>query len=840
MEQRYPQILKFVSETPWAILPSKLVEIREMFWRKVNGIELTQEQIEAITAAAQRPKVPSQGKVAVIPISGVIAPHADLMTEMSGGTSIDGFLSNFRMAMADPSVSSIVLDIESPGGSVELIQEAGDEIRAARSKKNVVAVANAFAASAAYWLMSQASEAVVTPSGQVGSIGAVAIHQDVSQALADEGIKPTIITSSPYKAESSPFAPLSDEAKQALQENVDAYGAAFIQAVAKGRGVSASTVEKTYGQGRMVRAEPALAAGMVDRIASFDQVISGLLGGKPTKTRSIGASDGSATLDVAASTAPGKTPGLQEFAKAFALALNPIAPVGAGAFGEDPRSSDASTVTTIDNPQEENTVGREEMLARLEAIAERQKELDALYTGKKMEGEDLAEWNALVDESNELKTIIEQMEARSRSLITQKVNEGSVASGDGAHVSFHTNTDSRKSIPDNIYNVGAYRNYVKSVDELPKLWREGAKRANEALVYETEEQDKVKSHVEKLLSKDSSVLPSESFAHRLLVTSDPAYDKAFGKLITGGNLSSHERQLIDAAISHTGLGSETPVPVTIDPTVLLTSDGVVNPLRQIADVRTITGLKWQGITSDGISVEYDAELAEVDPVDPSFDAPNGSVAKAQAEIQLSLEIDADWPNLRTELAAMLADAKDAKEAEKFLFGSGTDEPYGLIQALLDDGSVTTTTETMNTFALEDLFTLRKDLPPRFRARASYLANDVVYSEVRQFGAEDAVGPNLFWVDMSGDNPARLLGKPAYEASEMSDDVDSGGEDIMVYGDFGRGFVIIDRVGLNVINAGLVRTAAGKLNGSTAIYAYWRNTSVLRTAKAFRLLEVSSS
>jgi HK97 family phage major capsid protein len=394
-------------------------------------------------------------------------------------------------------------------------------------------------------------------------------------------------------------------------------------------------------------------------------------------------------------------------------------------------------------------------------------------------------------------------------------------------------TNVGRNLPENIFDLTAYRGYGSTVEEMMGLYNEAAHRLIEQLPFETETPDKAREHSEKLLSRDSK---DAAFATRLLTAGSPVYDRAFGKLVMGKPLSSHEDAAIKAAVSNAGLGSETPVPVTIDPTVILTSDGAINPLRQIARTVTITGNKWQGISSDGVDVAYEAELTQVADQTPSYDAPVADVAKAHAYVEFSIEVDQDWGGLRSNLGIMFQDAKDMKEADKFLFGTGTNEPQGLLNALASSGSIVETA-TINTFAVEDLYLVKTALPPRFRSSASWMASDTIYSLIRQF---DEAGGSALWAQLGADRPAVLLGKSIYEASEMSDEASTGGEDIMVYGDFSRGFIIVDRVGMNVELIPHVLGANRRPIGSRALYAYFRNTSQLLTENAFRVLRVKTS
>ena len=153
--------------------------------------------------------------------------------------------------------------------------ELAAEIRAARSTKPIVGIANSMAASAAYWLGSACSELYCTPSGQVGSIGVIASHDDMSAALEQAGIRTTLITAGPNKAEGNQLGPLTRAARSTMQAMVDSYGADFERAVALGRGVGIDAVRRSFGQGRMLRASEAKRVGMVDGVAQLDDVLAG-------------------------------------------------------------------------------------------------------------------------------------------------------------------------------------------------------------------------------------------------------------------------------------------------------------------------------------------------------------------------------------------------------------------------------------------------------------------------------------------------------------------------------------------------------------------------------------
>lgn len=266
--------------TPWAIERERLAIISRVVARWEHSVPRAMDDYdtEAIAARdARRQQADSiGGGVAVIPVYGALMQRANLMSEFSGGMSTQLLSAQLANALADGSVASILLDIDSPGGSVMGLQEFADEVRAANAKKPVVAIANSFAASAAYWIGSQASEFYCTPSGQVGSIGVIAAHEDYSKALEEMGVKTTLVTAGKYKAEGTDTQPLTDEARANMQSMVDGYYQAFTSAVARGRGVPVGEVRSGMGQGRMLAADDAKAAKMIDGVQTYAQTVKAM------------------------------------------------------------------------------------------------------------------------------------------------------------------------------------------------------------------------------------------------------------------------------------------------------------------------------------------------------------------------------------------------------------------------------------------------------------------------------------------------------------------------------------------------------------------------------------
>jgi signal peptide peptidase SppA len=264
----------------WAIIPTAMHNAITFY--DAHTLQTTVDaKLDHVAASQFRtggslPKI--EGNIGVLPLTGIITQRSGngLMEMLFGGTKVDAFTAQFKQMINTPSVGAIVLDIDSPGGSVFGVNELAATIREARGTKPIIGVANSMAGSAAYLIGSAVDTLVVTPGGQVGSIGVWNSHTDFSDAETQAGVKTTMISAGKFKTEGNPYEPLTDAGRENMQEQVDAYYEQFISAVAKGRGKPAATVRSQFGQGRMVMAQDALEAGMVDRVASFDQVMSEL------------------------------------------------------------------------------------------------------------------------------------------------------------------------------------------------------------------------------------------------------------------------------------------------------------------------------------------------------------------------------------------------------------------------------------------------------------------------------------------------------------------------------------------------------------------------------------
>ena len=325
----------------------------------------------------------------------------------------------------------------------------------------------------------------------------------------------------------------------------------------------------------------------------------------------------------------------------------------------------------------------------------------------------------------------------------------------------------------------------------------------------------------------------EVLAQRILSTGSPVYARAFTKAVsaqlrgTFPDLTREEQR----ALSLTGASGGFAVPITIDPTVIPTSNSSVNPLRAISRIERIVGDEWRGVTSGAITVAYAAEATETTDNAPTLAQPTISTEKAQAFIPFSIEIGQDWAGLQSDMARLLQEGKDDLEADKFFTGTGTNEPFGVITGATNTVNAT----TGQTFDAEDLYRLEAALPPRYRARASVVANRAIFNLVRQFVLTGQSNP---WKDLeqattTDGRVGTLLGYPAYEATGMTGTTATGVK-FAVLGDFNR-YVIVDRIGLDVeVIQHLVGTNH-RPTGQRGLYAYFRNGAKVVDANAFRVL-----
>lgn len=294
------RLVSAVTAQPWAILPQKLDEIVELLNLRAAGVELSEDEVRERLADREtlRARIAleladalyedddpvaegtayllTKAGTAIIPLDGVISPRMNLMQRFSGGTSTQQFAGLVRQAIGDQKVKSIVIAVDSPGGSVLGLEEAATAVREARAAKPIKAVITAMGASAAYYIAAAAGEVIAAPDAAVGSIGVIAIHTETSKADRKLGIRSTVISAGKYKGVGNSAEPLTAEGRAVVQEHVDSHYRQFVSSVAESRGISAQEVIDNYGQGKVLIGTKATEAGLVDRTGYLADVVADL------------------------------------------------------------------------------------------------------------------------------------------------------------------------------------------------------------------------------------------------------------------------------------------------------------------------------------------------------------------------------------------------------------------------------------------------------------------------------------------------------------------------------------------------------------------------------------
>jgi capsid assembly protease len=271
--ERLMRVRTALATEPWLLTPAmhaQLVAIAEA--HAAGGDIAAAQHALAVGMPENKPatEYAMHGDVAVIPVEGVIGRKFSNTLHSSGVTSVDVLQRLIESASADPRVSALVLSIDSPGGLARGVPEAAAAVAAANHAKTVVAYVDGQAASAAYWIASQAYAIYTTPSASVGSIGVYSAILDMSVAYAAAGARVEVFRSGKHKGMGVPGTSLTDEQRAMIQASVDSLAADFKAAVRAGRGSVADDVM----QGQSFDVPTAIAAGLVDGTSTLAAAVA--------------------------------------------------------------------------------------------------------------------------------------------------------------------------------------------------------------------------------------------------------------------------------------------------------------------------------------------------------------------------------------------------------------------------------------------------------------------------------------------------------------------------------------------------------------------------------------
>ena len=280
-----------VLNAPWAIKPEMLTEITEIYSRHLRGDKIDIKAIEAQLGrplANERKGYSISNGVALLPTEGVMFKKANMVTKISGGLSMQIAANDLRAALADPKApAGVILIWDTPGGTVDGIHEFAREILDARAgDRPVVSWVDGMMASAGVWAGTAADAVFIgAQTDMTGSLGIAMQHVDYSAQDAKAGVKTTDIYAGKYKRIASDNAPLSEEGHAYLQSQVDAYYSVFVDAVAAHRGRDPEDVLTNMADGRIFIGSQAIAAGLVDGVATLHELVATMAAGQYVRRR---------------------------------------------------------------------------------------------------------------------------------------------------------------------------------------------------------------------------------------------------------------------------------------------------------------------------------------------------------------------------------------------------------------------------------------------------------------------------------------------------------------------------------------------------------------------------
>lgn len=329
---------------------------------------------------------------------------------------------------------------------------------------------------------------------------------------------------------------------------------------------------------------------------------------------------------------------------------------------------------------------------------------------------------------------------------------------------------------------------------------------------------------------------------RALITESEAYRSAFAQVLTEAHpvLSDAEaRALRDLKVLEREMNITTPgdggygVPVTIDPSIIVTDQGSSTILRQIATTKTITTKDWRGVSAAGVSWAFETESAAANDISPTLAQPVIHAHKAQGFIPFTIEVGMDYPDFAGEMARILGIGYDELLADKLSRGSGTGEPFGVWSALAPVAGSQVEVTSDGVLQAADITKMWTALPDRWKGSASWLISYDVGEEISAFGNSSM--ESFFSVDLNG-VLSTIRQRPVHYDSYAPEFTGTTGQaSIAVLGSF-KNFYIAQRAGMNVeMVQHLFDTSTGTPNGQRGLYAWTRVGSDVVVDDAFRLL-----
>lgn len=285
------RVTDFARGAAWAIVPERFDEIE----RRFHATQITDEMVKRAEkegalilklgdAENDSPLYSlTDDGVAIVSIQGPLVKDPFLAWWFDG-TTFQQIRAAVSRAMDDSRVAGVVLDFDSPGGTVSGTEETAEAVFGARGAKPIAAFSSGMVASAAYWIGSAAERVIVSKTAEAGSIGVLMIHREYSELEKRVGIKTTYLKAGRFKAIGNPSEPLSEDARAIFQGQLDQIYSMFVGSVALFRDVEEERVRADMADGRIFIGERAVAAGLADQVGNLQTAVDWVLESAETKT----------------------------------------------------------------------------------------------------------------------------------------------------------------------------------------------------------------------------------------------------------------------------------------------------------------------------------------------------------------------------------------------------------------------------------------------------------------------------------------------------------------------------------------------------------------------------
>ena len=278
------------------------------------------------------------------------------------------------------------------------------------------------------------------------------------------------------------------------------------------------------------------------------------------------------------------------------------------------------------------------------------------------------------------------------------------------------------------------------------------------------------------------------------------------------------------------------VPVEIDPSIILTSQGNVPVVLQVCRIETVTNDTWRGVSSAGVSWSYDEEIVEVSDDAPTLAQPTVSIWETRGFVPFSNRIGMDYPNFAAEVGALLMEGYLDQAASVTATGTGSTQPFGILTAIDATAASEVTPSTDSALNPTDIGRVWSALPAKFRDSATWIMSADVAEEIAGFGTSDNFA---FQTSRLGDAVTQTLrGRPVkYSDYFPSFTGSTGAANLLIVGDF-RNYIWAQRAGMTVeyVPHLFGTSNPGRPTGSRGLFAWARNGGDSVNDRAFRLLQ----